>query len=312
MKKIFRKLILILLLAFAIMNVVAYIHAYRFTHFSNSKIARTKDPKSLSIVDKVTVLFSGIDNPRPRLKATPELPFETYHVASTVQLECWRIQSPNARGTVIMFHGYAGEKSSLLERGALFRAMGLNTVLVDFMGSGGSEGMSTTVGFEEARQVKDCFNDLIGRGEKNIFLFGTSMGAAAILKSVYDYQIKPNAIVLECPFGSLSETVAARFKMMNVPTFPMAPLLTFWGGLQNGYWAFSHNPSTYAKSVDTPTLILYGEQDERVTLAESREIAANLHGPKELITYHDAGHNVFVLGKEERWAADVQSFIALY
>ena len=225
--KLLRKLAIVTCSAFVVMNIVAYIHAYRVTHFSDSSVARTKDPTQLTAFDKVKVLFMGVDNPRPQHRSTPDTPFDTFFISSSGELECWRINTPDAIGTMIMFHGYAGEKSSLLERAEKFRAMGFNTVLVDFTGSGGSEGNSTTVGFDEARQVKDCY-EAISKTDHQIFLFGTSMGAAAILKAMDDYQLPTKACVLECPFGSLSETVNARFKMMHVPNFPMATLLTFW------------------------------------------------------------------------------------
>lgn len=303
-----RKLAIVICAAFVVMNIVAYIHAYQFTHFSEESVARTKDPTQLTVVDKVKVLFMGIDNPRPQHQSNPDKPFETFFVSSSGKLECWRINAPKAVGTMIMFHGYAGEKSSLLERAEKFRAMGFNTVLVDFLGSGGSEGNSTTVGFDEALQVKDCY-ETISKTDRQIFLFGTSMGAAAILKAMDDYQLSAKAIVLECPFGSLYETVSARFKMMHVPSFPMSTLLTFWGGIQHGYWAFGHNPGEYAKSISTPTLILYGEQDERVTLSESKEIFNNMQGDKKLITYPNAGHNVFIPDNQSHWENDVTQFL---
>jgi len=251
----------------------------------------------------------GVDNPRPTHRSTPGVPFETFIISSSEDLECWRMNVPNARGTMIMFHGYAGEKSSLLARAEKLREMKFNTILVDFAGSGGSDGNHTTIGFDEAEQVKNCY-DFISKSDARVHLFGTSMGAAAILKAIKDYELKPQSIVLECPFGSLSETVEARFKMMGVPTFPMATLLTFWGGVQNGYWAFSHNPSEYAKFVSVPALILYGEQDQRVTLSESKEIFKNLQGRKGLVTYPNAGHNVFATENQQKWAKDVREFLS--
>jgi uncharacterized protein len=308
-KKLLKRLALGSMVLFTMMNLVAYVHAYRFTHFTPASVMRTKDPNDLTQADKLKVLFTGIDNPRPRHTGIPSVEYETFYVSSTVMLECWQIPTGEARGTMILFHGYAGEKSSLLRRAEHFRKLGFNTVLVDFMGSGGSGGNSTTVGFDEAKQVSDCFKAIVKRGANNIYLFGTSMGAAAILKAVHEYHITPNAIILECPFGSLSETVSARFRMMTLPAFPMAHLLTFWGGVQHGYWAFSHNPTTYAKDITVPTLVLYGAQDERVTLAESEAIIQNLKGPKQLVTYPNAGHNVFEAGNEDRWASDVEHFL---
>ncbi len=147
-----------LLVLFVCTNIVAYQHAYKFTHFTNDVSARTKDPKALDAFSKVKLLFTGIDNPKPKNKRLPSQDYQTIKIESTEVLECWQINVPNAKGTIIMFHGYAGEKSSLLERADEFLKQGYQIFLVDFMGSGGSEGDGTSVGFKEAEQVKDCFN----------------------------------------------------------------------------------------------------------------------------------------------------------
>ena len=208
-----------------------------------------------------------------------------------------------------MFHGYAGEKSSLLERAEEFIKLGYSIFLVDFMGSGGSEGSSTSIGYKEAEQVKDCYNHVLKGGERNIILFGTSMGAAAILKAMDDYSIKVTSVILECPFGSLYKTVKARFKIMRLPDFPAAAFLCFWGGVQNGYWAFSHNPTEYAKAVTCPVLLMYGEADDRVSSEETDEIFKNLKGTKTLKSYPLGSHNVFGESNRANWINDVTAFL---
>ena len=81
----------------------------------------------------------------------------------------------------------------MLDKSEIFLELGYNTFLVDFMGSGGSEGNQTTIGFLEAEQVETSFNYLKNKGEKNILLFGTSMGAVAIMKAIHDFDLKPKS-----------------------------------------------------------------------------------------------------------------------
>jgi alpha-beta hydrolase superfamily lysophospholipase len=187
--------------------------------------------------------------------------------------------------------------------------MGFNTLLIDFMGSGGSEGSQTTIGFREAEQVKASFELLKQRGTTDIFLFGTSMGAVAILKAIKDYGIQPKGIILECPFGTMYKTTEARFKIMNIPPFPMANLLVLWGGLINGFWAFNHNPVEYAKTVQCSTLLLYGEKDEKVSRDEIDKIFHNLKGEKQLKTYPLAGHENYLRKYKNQWVNDVRRFL---
>ncbi len=208
--------------------------------------------------------------------------------------------------TVVLFHGYGGSKSSMLDKSNIFLQLGFSAVLVDFMGSGGSEGNQTTIGFHEAAQVNTVMEYLKNAGEDSIILFGTSMGAVSVMKAIHDYHIQPAAIILECPFGSMYETVGARFKNMNVPKFPMAPLLVFWGGAQNG---FGHNPARYASRINSPTLLMYGEKDKKVSRSEIDIIYNNLCGLKQLSTYPDAGHENYLLKYELEWKNDVVRFL---
>lgn len=283
-------------------------HAYKFTHFTDPSLEKTTE--KLSFTEKFKMLFTGVSFPRPVNKTTPSYAYQTLRIKSNKELECWLIKADRSKGTVLIFHGYGGEKSSMLDKATEFLKMGFNVFLVDFMGAGGSEGNQTTIGFKEAQEVKDCFEFAVQAGYKNIHLFGTSMGAVAIMKALHDYDLQPASIILECPFGSMYTTVCARFEMMNIPSFPMAGLLMFWGGVQNGFWAFSHNPEEYAKSIKCPTLLLYGEQDIKVSKQEIESIFNNLSGKKQLKTYSLAGHENYLLKYKKEWIADVNAFIS--
>ena len=296
------------LILFVLMNIIAYLHAYKFTHFDRTA-NKTKHAKNLSLGQKVQILFSGVNNPRPENKKFSDINFETIKLHSNKVIECWLIKADSAKGSVILFHGYGGDKSSMLDKAGVFLSLGYNTLLVDFMGSGGSEGNQTTIGFHEAEEVKTAFKYLEDQGDTNIILFGTSMGAVAIMKAQNDYQLKVSSIIIECPFGTMLETVQARFSSMKVPGFPMANLLVFWGGIQNGFNAFKHNPETYAKSITCPALLLFGEKDERVSMKEIRSIFNNLKGIKKLSIFPLAGHENYLNNYKDQWADDIKMFI---
>lgn len=304
------KWIKIFLLGFALANIVAIFHAYKFTHFADSSISKTKDSKLLSTSDKIKTLVFGVDNPRPMNENLPTAPYKTVKIQSNKILEGWLIKSPEPKGTVVFFHGYSGNKSTMTERAEEFLKLGYNTLLVDFMGSGGSEGNQTTIGYLEAAEVKSCFDYLKQQGENRIYLFGTSMGAAAILKAERDYQMNPQGMILECPFGSMYATTCARFTRMGVPSFPMAGLLVFWGGVENGFWAYAHNPIKYSKSVKCPVLLMYGRQDETVSEEDTNLIFSNLSSIlKELKVYPNAAHENFLQHYKSEWIEDVTSFM---
>ncbi|MDB0037813.1 alpha/beta hydrolase [bacterium] len=291
------------------MNIVAIFHSYKFTHFSDDNAIKTNTPKDLTLGQKVKSLFFGVNNPRPENKTTPTKDFEVVNLKSNKEIECWHIKVENPKGTVILFHGFSSEKSSLLDQSEIFNNLGYNTLLVDFMGSGGSEGNQTTIGYFESEQVKTSFDYIKEKNIKNIYLYGSSMGAVAIMKSINDHNLKPKGVILECPFGTMSQTVSARFNNMGVPSFPMANLLVFWGGVQNGFWAPGHNPTEYAKEIKCPTLLLYGAKDNKVSRSEIDEIFLNLNGEKELKVYTNAEHESYLDKYKQEWTLDIKQFL---
>lgn len=305
-----RRIIVLIVIVILTLNLIAIFHSYKFTHFSSSAQEKTKNPNQLSLGEKLATLVFGVSNPRPTNKRLPNKPFKRVTINSNHNLECWLIETPNPKGTVILFHGFSGEKSTMLDKADVFLKLGYQTLLVDFMGSGGSEGNQTTVGFLEAEQVKSCFEYVSNQTNDKVILFGTSMGAVAIMKALNDYPIKPSSIIIECPFGSMYKTVCARFKSMNAPTFPMAGLLVFWGGVQNGFWAFGHNPTEYAKNINCPTLLMHGKKDEKVSMQEINSIYSNINAQKELIIYPEAGHENYLAKYPAQWQNDVGLFLS--
>jgi dipeptidyl aminopeptidase/acylaminoacyl peptidase len=143
-------------LAFLFVNVLAYRHARAMTHFV-AVGQRTGGPQSLSTAQKIAVLFTGVQVPHPRSTSTPEDNGLAYSVHTFPgrrgELEAWFIPHDQPRGIVLLFHGCAECKDRLLPEAEAFHALGYACLLVDFPGSGGSEGDVTTIGYREAEDV---------------------------------------------------------------------------------------------------------------------------------------------------------------
>jgi uncharacterized protein len=291
-----------------LVNVLAVFQAYNFTHFSDEEVDTKIDYQSSSF-DKVKGMLLGIKKSKSVNVEFPKQDYETVILASNANIECWKIDTENPKGTVILFHGYGSKKSAILNISDEFIKLGYNTFLVDFMGAGGSEGYKSTIGFDEAEQVKTAFEYVRNSGEANIYLYGCSMGAAAIMKSINDYQLNPEGLIIECPFGTMYKTVCARFDLMKIPSFPLANLLVFWGGVINGFWAFDHNPEEYAKKINIPTLLTYGELDNKVSRQEIDDIFENINAYKELKTFENSGHENYLFNDKELWVEAVDKFL---
>src|SRR5262245_2036922 len=296
----------LLLATFMVMNVLAYRHARALTHWAAAG-PRTPPPQKLSFGEKLGVLVSGARIPKPQNRYRPSdlgLPYErhVFRAADGVALDAWVIPRSSATGRAVLFHGYADGKASVLPQARVLHGLGLEVMLVDFRGSGDSAGESTSIGFHEALDVAAAFDYAARLPEtRPTVLFGGSMGAVAVLKATAEHDLSPVALILECPFDTLEHTIEHRFRNAGLPPFPAANLLVFWGGVQQGFDGFGHNPVDYAARVRVPTLVFHGGRDETVSLDEARSIVDGLRGPKRLVVFPGAGHGGFVQRHRRAW-----------
>ncbi len=321
MRRRWRKILfistLLLVLGFVALNVVAYQHAWAMTHFARDDARRTAPPEQLSAWSKIKVLFKGVTIPRPENKRTPKdlgLAFETHRLvgANGLELEAWRIPNDSSKPVAVLFHGYSSSKDSQLDMAAALHEMGCECWLVDFHGSGGSAGDSTSIGWDEATDVAAAFKFVKERAAgRKVILLGSSLGAASILRAVATARVEPDGIILECPFNKLLATTENRFRVMKLPPFPLAKLLVFWGGRQFGFNGFTHNPAEYAKAVKCPALLMNGDSDNRVTLANIEEVRTNLPKDSEFHVFKDTGHESYLKKWPVEWKKLTRDFLRI-
>ena len=135
------------------------------------------------------------------------------------------------------------------------------------------------------------------------------MGGAAVLRAIAAHGVQADGLIIEATFDSLLNTGKNRFRAMGLPGSPFAELLLFWGGVQNGFDAFAHNPVDYARAVKQPALILHGEKDERTTIHEARSIALAMGAHARFIAYDGVPHMPIVEARREDWSRDVAKFL---
>jgi alpha-beta hydrolase superfamily lysophospholipase len=311
MRRYLRKIPYIILGLFILANIIAAFHAYRFTHFSGERKKQTRKPEELSFFKKIAVLTTGVDNPRPENDTLPAKKFEEIKLKGhDGMISCWMIPKEKARGIVILFHGYAACKSKMLREASAFDSLGYQTMLVDFEGCGASDGYRTTIGYYEAEDVLAAYY-YAKQIDSNIILQGISMGASAVIRAVSIYHLHPSEIILECPYGSMLSAAKNRFKIMGVPSFPMAHLLVFWGGLENGYWAFGQDCIHDAKDISCPVLLMRGKEDKYVSLEEVSGIYQSLAGQKKLYQFDCTGHESYCTKDHNKWVEEVTGFLGI-
>ena len=309
--KFLRSLFKIILVLFILLNIQTAFHAYKFTHFYDRDELTLKKPEDKTGWDKTKEILFGINAVKKANTVLPDSTFQIVHFESSTcpTLEAWYITATNSRGTVCMFHGHGGNKSDIYAESVEFRKLGYNTLLMDFRAHGDSKGNTSTIGYEESEDVKLAYDYIKTKGEKNIVLWGISMGAAAVSKSIVDYKLNPTKVILEMPFGSIKEAAEGRIKMMKIPAEPLATMITFWGGIEHGFWAFNMKPAQFVKEITCPVLLQWGKHDPRVTEHETNEIFTNITAEKKLVVYENSGHESLCKKENAKWVNEITDFL---
>ena len=253
----------------------------------------------------ITVLYGYISSqkvirlPRFSLSAAPAdfgLKYESIEFLSSdgLKLRGWFIPALQARGTIILCHGYGTNRSDLLGFVPFLHKAGYNTFLFDFRAHGESEGKYISLGYHEKKDLIGAIDYLKGRNDidsKKIGIIGFSMGGAvAILVAAESEDVR--AVVADGSFTSFGETVAHHLKLLyKAPRIPFA-LITIWFCERR----LGFNPSqaapveSIARISPRPVFIISGDQDVRIPVAEAKALFASAKEPKELWLVQGAGH----------------------
>lgn len=309
-RKRFKKILFTALIFFLLLNLIIINQAYHFTHFYEHGTVGTVEEQTSGFWGKVKVALFGLKLEK-LVGSVPDSAYTNIKLKTKdgLTLDAWLIRVPHAKGTIAIFHGHGSEKSANLSQSNEFNELGYSTLLVDFRAHGKSEGYTCTIGYREAEDVKLAYDYLKTNGEKKILLYGISLGAATITRAVATYDLRPEKIILEMPFGSLPATVEGKMRMAGLSAEPFGGLLTFWGGSINGFWAFNMKPKEFVKKIQCPVLLQWGKKDKGVTETEINEIYKNISSPKEFVVYENSGHQNLYENEPDKWEETVEAFL---
>jgi len=302
----------VLLVQFILINISAALYADKLTRFYSNLPGNYSNSGS-NIFSKSWKLFTGPKYSKPVVMTIPARQYDTVKLVAKKGgiIDAWFMPVDSAaQGTIILFHGIAGCKTTNMDEANDFLYLGYNVMLVDFRGHGSSSGHITTIGLREAEEVKLAFDYVKNKGEKNILLYGVSMGAVAVARAVYDYGLQPSGLILEAPFSSLQSYLKAKARSIGFPDQPFAFFTTFWIGIEKGFNGYKHKTSRYVKSIKCPVLYQWGNLDNFVNEKEINSIyQATASANKRLVVYDGAEHESLLRNNPVQWRKEIEAFL---
>ena len=241
--------VLILVAAYAALVALAYVFQHRLVFFPTEQLVGTPEAYGLAYED---VSISTEDG-------------ETLHG--------WWVPAEDPRGTVLFFHGNAGNISGRIGTARFFVESGMNVLLVDYRGYGQSTGAPSEDGlYRDADASWRHLTEVRGVAPESILIAGRSLGSgpATYLAS----RTAPGGLLLESAFTSLTDVGARAYPILPVRWLSR---LDF------------DNESRIAQ-VNAPVLMIHSPDDEVVPYDLGRALFAAASEPKTFVDI-TGGHN---------------------
>jgi dipeptidyl aminopeptidase/acylaminoacyl peptidase len=210
----------------------------------------------------------------------------TLLTADGVKLDAWFLPNKTSKKAVVVCHGYPMDKGDVLGL-TFFLARGFNLLYFDFRATGRSGGVFSSGGARETRDLDAAVKFLEDKGFRSgVGAYGFSMGAATVLLST-NPAIK--ARVLDAPYADLGGQLDYIFRPFGAWRRPLLGLMKLWSYVFMGVNVNAVSPALNAAALKTPILLVHGDADRQVPLANSRRIKAAAPGA-ELWVIKGSGH----------------------
>ncbi len=210
------------------------------------------------------------------------------------QLAAWWIPAPASapvRGTVLLFHGNAGNIAHRLDYAAMFSSMGYHTLLLDYRGYGESSGAPSEAGtYRDAAAGWSWLTTVRGIKPADIVIFGESLGGgiATWLAALEN----PRALILASTFTSVPD--------MGAEIYPWLPVR----------WIsrIHYNNLDNLARIRAPLLIAHSPDDEIIPYAHGRRLYDAARTPKSFLDLA-GGHNEGFVFARAAWRDGVRTFL---
>ncbi|MEX2271082.1 MAG: alpha/beta hydrolase [Vicinamibacterales bacterium] len=222
--------------------------------------------------------FGNVPSPREvHLERVEQVAFET---DDGLTLDGWFLPASHqpAWFTVIVFNGNAGNRAYRAPLASALQAHNIAVLLFDYRGFGGNPGTPTEAGLtRDAQSARAYLRTRTDVDQSRVVYFGESLGTAlAVTLAAAD---PPAAVILRSPFASMAEV-----GQLHYPMLPVRWLLRD-----------RHAAIDAIGRVTSPVLVIAGERDSIVPLAQSRRLFDAVSSEKELIVVRGADHNDYAL-----------------
>jgi len=217
-------------------------------------------------------------------------------------LDAWWVPAENARGTVLFFHGNAGNISHRIDYLQMFHRLRYSTLIVDYRGFGKSSGTPSEAGtYRDAEAAWEHLRHARLAQPRDVVIAGESLGAAVaswLAASLTPAPLPsgegggPRAVLLFSTFTSVTDLGAQVYWFLPVR------LLSRMG----------YDNLANLKRIRAPVFIAHSRDDDIVPYAHGRRLFEAAAEPKAFLEMR-GGHNDGFIFMRPEWVAELGAFL---
>ena len=223
------------------------------------------------------------------------------------------IPNPDARGTIILFHGYRTFPECDFSADAWhYYGLGYHLLTVDQRACGRSGGKHITFGVKErydCRSWIDYVSERFGP-EHEIFLAGLSLGGSTVvMASGLGLPDQVKGIIEDSAFTSPKEIIGRTIRTKyHLPAKFLLPVIGFWCRLLEGISLDAYSTMEAMETNRTPILFVHGKEDDYVPWEMTVKTYEACQAPKTLYLVEGAVHGVGYLIEPEQYRQKLTEF----
>lgn len=220
---------------------------------------------------------------------------ETFESKNGKKLHGWHLNLPNARRTILVSHGNAGNIAGRTLLLVSLLAARCSVFIYDYQGYGKSEGAPSPEGIvEDGVSAYDYLTKEKKVPQAEIVLYGESLGCAVSSNIMKARSV--SGVILQSCFSNIQAAAKERLAWMHL--FPD--------------WSFPQkaldNVAAF-KSDHPPLLLLHGAKDWILSSRYSEAVYKNAKGRKKLVILPECNHNDVFINDLDLAMSSLNSFL---
>lgn len=290
-------IILIIILVLYLLIGVYFFHFSNCTKISMKRLFKGKGTFKLTSNESKT-WFKNSNYKEVYIKSFDKKKLHAYEIKN--KLNTW----------VIIVHGYTNNALEMLDVAYNFYKKGYSILLIDQRAHGKSDGVYSTHGFYERKDMLSWIDYINKKKKTKIILYGISMGGTVIMRTVGE-NLPDNVIcaIEDCGFISNYDQFYNQLKYLKFLPKPIISSFNIFSSIFFGFNIYKFDPKEILIKGKVPFMFIHGSADKLVPPKNAYDAYQLYKGKKKLLIIDGAKHMKSSIQDPKKYYNEIFSFI---